>query len=439
MKVAILGYARQGKSVYAYYRSKGADITICDQKTDIEIPEGANSSLGADYLRGLNSYDVIVRTPFLHPKKILLANAGTPSVMQKVTTATNIFFDECDTPVIGVTGTKGKGTTSLLIEAILKAAGYRVSLGGNIGISPIDMLDDAREADYVVLELANFQTMDMQHSPSICVCLAVKEEHLDWHTDYSEYMNAKAQMFYNQGSGDQAVYCQDNEDSRKIASRSPSLNMRGYSAGDNENAYVNIRDGVIYANGQTAANVSDVKLIGEHNLQNVAAAIAAVWDILKGDPGPIKAALDTCTGFEMRLETVRRIGGVSYVNDSFGSAPDASIAAIKAIAGPKIMIVGGHDKGVDMSPFIESIARGNVKHLIAIGDTGPDIADKVRQMNPEVTVTADLTNMLDIVSTASQHAKRGDTVLLSTGSASFGLFKDYMDRGRQFNSAVEAL
>ena len=224
MKVAILGYGLQGKSAYRYYRAKNAEITICDMNEELaeELPSDVSYQLGVDYLLGLHEFDVIVRSPRLHPKDILVANASHPEVMKKITSATNLFFEEIETPVIGVTGTKGKGTTVLIIKEVLEHAGYSVVVGGNIGVSPLDVLDESKTADYIVLELSNFQTIDMNYSPHISICLPITPEHLDWHTDYEEYVDAKAQMFVNQGDGDLSIYSLDNADSRKAASKSPA-------------------------------------------------------------------------------------------------------------------------------------------------------------------------------------------------------------------------
>ncbi len=438
MKVAILGYARQGLSAYKYYSLKGADITVHDQDTDKQVPAGVATKLGPGYLDNLDEYDVLVRTPYLHPSKILTANPGSPNILDKVTTATNEFMDLSSTPIIGVTGTKGKGTTSLLIEAILSEAGYKVALGGNIGISPLDMIDEAEAADYVVLELSNFQTIDMDASPSVGVCLAITPEHLDWHTDYEEYVQAKSQMFGNQAASDVAVYAKNNSDSHRAVAGTAATNVLSYAI-DGSEASVYISGDQIMSGGQAIAKVGDIKLLGVHNQNNVCAAIAATWGILRGNSAPIIAALHKCTGFEFRLETVSKKGGVTYINDSYGSAPEATIAALAAVAQPKVMIIGGHDKGADMGGLVSALAKSNTTHIVAIGDTGPAIADAVTAINPGIGVTKDLTTMQSIVEDAADHAKRGDAVMLSTGCASFGLFKNFEDRGQQFNKAVLGL
>ncbi|NDC22469.1 hypothetical protein EBZ57_03840, partial [bacterium] len=198
MNVAVLGYGKQGHSAQEYWGKQGHDITICDQNPDIQLPEGTKSQLGDDWNKNLDQYDLIIRSPFVHPREI--TKYSSPEILQKVTTVTDEFLKVCPTKnVIGITGTKGKGTTSTLVAKMLEADGKKVHLGGNIGIPPLDMLKSAiKRDDWVVLELANFQTMDLKHSPHIGVCLMVVPEHLDWHTNDTEYYSAKKQMFVKQ-------------------------------------------------------------------------------------------------------------------------------------------------------------------------------------------------------------------------------------------------
>lgn len=192
MKIAILGYGIQGRSAFEYWNRDGNDITICDRNDDLKVPEHIKSQLGQDYLSNLDRFDLIVRSPNVHPKDI--ASANSLSILDKVTTPTNEFMKVCPTKnVVGVTGTKGKGTTSSLITTILEMNGKTVHLGGNFGISPLDLLKKGINAeDWVVLELANFQLIDLKIDPHIAVCLMIAPEHLDWHTDMDEYVNLKA-------------------------------------------------------------------------------------------------------------------------------------------------------------------------------------------------------------------------------------------------------
>ena len=440
MKVAILGFGQQGRSAYGYYRALGHQVTICDQLDKLaNAPKGADLRLGPTYLENLRAFDLLVRTPFLQPDKIVAANSNDSHILDRVTTASNEFFQQVQTPIIAITGTKGKGTTSLLCQAILESAGLKVCLVGNVGIPPLDVVEAANKSDVVVFEIASFQTMDLTYSPQVGVCLNMSPEHLDWHKDYEDYLNCKAQLFANQDPKDKAIFAFGDKDSERIV-RNGRGQILSYGGNDFE-SHACITDESIYVAGKKVAEISDIKLLGRHNQQNVCAAIAACYDFLPAAlAGQIIArALSVCKSFPSRLEPIRELRQVTYINDSYASAPEASIAALKAVEAPKILIAGGHDKGVDMSRFVEKILASNVKHLITIGDTGVKIARLVKMQNPDFSLSENCHSMQEIVNDAASHAVAGDVVLLSAGSASFGMFKNYDDRANQFKQAVTEL
>ncbi|HEX9153689.1 MAG TPA: Mur ligase family protein, partial [Candidatus Saccharimonadales bacterium] len=212
MNVAIVGFETEGKLSYKYWQARGASITICDQDADKPTPEGVATQLGNDYLQNLGRFDVIMRTAGLNPNVILAANPGIES---KITTAVDEFLRVCPTAnVIGVTGTKGKGTTSTLIAKMLEATGKQVFLGGNIGVPPFEFLDQLTPDSWVVLELSSFQLYDIKHAPHIAVCLMVVPEHLNWHNDMQDYISAKTRLFTHQKPDDIAIYFGDNETSK---------------------------------------------------------------------------------------------------------------------------------------------------------------------------------------------------------------------------------
>lgn len=432
MKIAILGFADQGKSAYEYWNKPENQLTICDKDESLELPEGASAQLGAGYLKGLDRFDLLVRTPSLHPKDIVAAN--NPTILSKVTTNTNEFFKVCPTRnIIGVTGTKGKGTTATLITKILERAGKKVHLGGNIGTPPLEMLKAGiGPEDYVVLELANFQLIDINHSPHIGVCLMVAPEHLDWHGDVNEYVTAKQRMFAHQKPDDIAIFCGQNELSEKVVSVSPGKKIPYmHSAG------AEVKNDQIVIDGQTICNVNELKLLGKHNWQNACAAVTAVWQAVK-DVQAIRSVLTTFTGLEHRLELVREVGGVKYYDDSFGTTPETAIVAIEAFAQPKVVILGGSSKGASYDELAKTVRSNNVKSVVIIGDEGPKIADILEQKGFKNIVAGGKT-MGEIVATAKAQAETGDIVLLSTACASFDMFANYKDRGEQFKAAVSTL
>ena len=440
MKVAVLGYGKQGKAAVDYW-SAGNEITVCDQNAITDLPPSIKSVSGPEYLANLNEYDLIVRSPSVHPRDIVAANSD--KILRKVTTVTEEFFRTCPAPIIGVTGTKGKGTTSTLIAKIIETSGETVHLGGNIGIPPLDMLKDGiKPNDWVVLELANFQLIDLRISPKIAVCLMVVPAHLDWHTDLEEYVKAKQQLFIHQSSQDIAIFNRSNDLSAAVVDVSPALKISyevpeiGQTPDDRNGAYVLGED--IYMDDVKVCSVADVKLLGRHNLQNVCAAIAATWDLIDNDPAVIIKALSSYTGLPHRLELIRDFNGVKYYDDSFGTEPATAMVALQALSGNKVLILGGSDKGATYDELAEVVKNSQVHTVITIGQTGPAIAESLRKVGFTNIVDGG-TTMQSIVDTARQHAKNGDTVLLSTACASFGMFKDYIDRGEQFKKTVLAL
>jgi UDP-N-acetylmuramoylalanine--D-glutamate ligase len=434
MRIAILGYGSQGASALEYWDLPENSITVCDENRNLTVPTGTATQLGPDYLQDLEAFELIVRSPSVHPADIVAANPDTPDILERVTSNTNEFMKVCPTAnIIGVTGTKGKGTTSSLITRMLENDGFRVHLGGNIGTPPLDMLqDDIQPDDWVVLELANFQLIDLKVSPHMGVCLMVAPEHMDWHATVEEYYRAKQQMFVNQSLDDIAIYYAENPHSKEIASASPGETLPYY---EDPGAYV--RDGKVVIRGIEICDTSEITLLGEHNWQNICAAITAVWQVTT-NLVPIQMTIRSFGGLPYRLEKIEEIDGVSYYNDSFGTTPETAIVAIKALPQPKILILGGSDKGADYTDLAETVVEGNVKTVVAIGITGPAIADALREAGYDHIIEGAET-MERIVQQATSLAIEGDAVLLSTACASFDMFKNYQDRGDQFNRAVRSL
>jgi len=430
MRVAIVGYGVEGKSAAKYWRARGADITICDQNATLET-DGFRAQLGDGYLQDLDRFNLIVRTAGMNPEIILRSN---PNVGPKMTTLMNEFLRVCPTKnVIGITGTKGKGTTTTLVTRMLKAAGKEVFWGGNIGVPPFDFLRDLTPESWVILELSSFQLYDVRHSPHIGVCLMVVPEHLNWHRDMGDYLQAKAQLFKHQTRRDIAIYFADNELSHQIASQSPGKKIPYFAS---PGAYV--QDGFITIDDQQICHVDEVKLLGEFNWQNACAAVTAVWQVIK-DTNAIKAVLTTFSGLPHRLELIREVGGVGYYDDSFGTTPETAIAAIEAFKRPKVLILGGSDKGVSFKGLAHAIASDEtVRHVVLIGETASAIEEALRAEGFE-NFSLGGAAMRVIVKAAQAQASKGDVVLLSPGCASFGLFKNYKDRGEQFKLAVGAL
>jgi UDP-N-acetylmuramoylalanine--D-glutamate ligase len=434
MRVAILGYGSQGKSAYEYWR-KGNNITICSRRPIENSPEDVDIRTGDNLLKNLDTFDLIVRSPGLHPR--VLVENNSPEILEKVTTNTNEFLRVCPTKhIIGVTGTKGKGTTSTMIARILEACGKRVHLGGNIGIPPLELLkNDIQPDDYVVLELANFQLIDLQYSPHIGVCVMVEPEHLDWHTDEAEYYHAKSNLFAHQTPTDIAIYYSDNETSHRIASASVGAKIPYFA----EPGAV-IKDGAIVIDDQEICKISELNIPGEHNWQNICGAVTAVWQIVQ-DVAAIRKAVIAFAGLPYRIEYRTEKHGIKYYNDSFAAAPGATIAAVRSIKEPKILIVGGHDRGLDLSELANTIAdpAHTVASVLLIGQSADRMATALQKVGYDSYKLSTAVDMDTIVREATMLTQPGDAVVLSPGFPSFDMFKNFEDRGDQFNNMVEKL
>ena len=451
MKIGIVGWGKEAQSAFRFFGSQHSYLIVNESAQDNfpsesekvkvrYLPEKAPTGIGGQvqdlsYLEGIEACDKIVYQPtaYFNLKKYFGDNE---EFWAKATTAHDIFFENCPSKnIIGVTGTKGKGTTSTLVAKVLEAQGRSVHIGGNIGTPILDLLPDIKADDWVVWELANFQLKPASHSPHIAVCLMITEEHLDWHPDIQDYIETKANLFKQQKPSDIAIYFAKDENSKQIASSSPGKKVPYF---DKPGAFVR-EDGMIVL-GQNELEIlhkSEVKLLGEHNLQNICAAATTVFEAV-GSLDKARVILSNFSGLEHRLELVRELEDVKYYDDSFATTPDSAIVALKAINEPKIVILGGSDKGLPFERLADEVTKANVRHALVSGVTAEKISNLLKERGFS-NITVGLEKMPDIVEAARKLAQPGDVVLLSTGCASFGLFKDYKDRGNQFKEAVRAL
>jgi UDP-N-acetylmuramoylalanine--D-glutamate ligase len=458
MKIGIVGWGIETKSAYSYFGPEH-EYLIVNEEPLPDFPAESDKVMvrfisserrpgltgnvdDLSYLDGIEKCDrVIYSTPAA--KNLEKKFGHDKHFWSKATTIQHIFFEEVKTKnIIGVTGTKGKGTTSTLIYEMLKAAGKKVFLGGNIGVAVLDFVRQVQPDDWVVLELSNFQLYNLTYSPHIAVCLMLTEEHLEWHPDMEDYVEAKANLFRHQKKDDVAIYFADNEYSKRIAGYSPGTKIPYFMV---PGARMSADGKIVVGDSETEIiNKSELKLLGEHNLQNVCAALTAAWFSLGQEEAQVKtdafkSVLSTFSGLEHRLELVREYDDVKYYDDSFGTTPDTAIVALKAIIQPVVLILGGHDKGLDYQDIIkEIVSDDHVRHVITIGKIGPKLAQMLRE-NQFTHITENLTSMPEMVTEARRVAKPGDAVLLSCGTSSFGMFKDYKDRGDQFKAAVRSL
>ena len=422
MKVAVIGGGTEGQSAVRYWLAKGDNVTLRDRLTDVAVPYGAKAVLGAEYLRGLSSYDLIVRSPGIKPREI--------KTTAKVTSAVREFFAHCPARIIGVTGTKGKGTTATLISKMLEAAGRRVWLGGNIGKSPLDFLDKVKASDLVILELSSFQLMDLDVSPHIAVCLMVAPEHLDWHKNVREYIAATGNLFWHQQPNDIAIYNAEDDFSTQVAQLSPGLKIPYL-----QDPGAKVEAGNIVLGKSKICEIGEVGLVGPHNLENITAAVTAVHEIIGDNFEPVRRVIQNFKGLEHRLQLAGESNGVRYFDDSFSTTPETTIAAVRSFTQSKVLILGGSDKKSKYDVLARVVTSSNVREVVLIGAMGQKIAAALSSAG-YTNIREGGNTMSDIVATAAAAATPGDVVLLSPACASFDMFRNYKDRGEQFEAAV---
>lgn len=414
MKIVIAGFGVEGQSNLRYFREKfpEADFLVADEREKVDnLPENVAYQTG---FSGLENADLIVRSPSLPPKKIKTSG--------RIWSSTNEFFANCPATIIGVTGTKGKGTTCSFISSILRVAGKTVHLVGNIGVPALDILPKIEKNDIVVYELSSFQLWDLQKSPHVAVVLMIEPDHLNVHSDFNDYLAAKANIAKFQTTDDYVVYNSQNEFSSSIADTSLAQKKEYPFA---------LSDDIISA----------IRLPGRHNVDNACAAILAVKSILPNvSDDEIKEGLSEFTGLPHRLKFVAEKYGVKYYDDSISTTPGSAIAALKAFAEPKILILGGSDKGADYSELAKEIARQNVRLIIINGANADEIREVLREEKIDCEIVQlNMAGMKEVVKSAKNKAQSGDVVILSPAAASFDMFKSYSDRGEQFVAAVEEL
>ena len=350
----------------------------------------------------------------------------------KVWSSTNEFFAQCPAPIIGVTGTKGKGTTSSLITFILQAAGKTVHLVGNIGKPVLDVIDQIKPSDIVVFELSSFQLWDAERSPHVAVVLMIEPDHLDVHRDMAEYIAAKSNIAKHQHSEDSVIYHPLNQYAQAIAEQSIGHKYRYADSGPHE---IYVRDDTFYRDDMPICSTSALQLRGGFNIENACAAIAAAAEFLD-DLTAVDQGLRNFTGLPHRLRFVAERDGVGWFDDSIATTPGSAIAAMQSFREPKIIILGGSDKGASYNEVV-AVAKQTHTRVIAIGETGARIATLCVEQGVEVAREEGL--MPAVVATAYRLAHRGDVVILSPASASFDQYKSYSDRGDQFITAVKGL
>jgi len=422
-RILIVGYGVEGKATEAFLKKHCPDakIGIADKKD------------GEDYLSKQKDYDLAIKSPGIHPRLMTIPYS----------TGTNIFMSNYRGKTIGITGTKGKSTTTTLVYKMLKQAGKDAYLGGNIGEPAINLLDKLTDHSWTVLELSSFQLQDIQKSPHIAAFLMITPEHLDYHQDEREYLEAKRNILRFQTKEDFAIVNRDypaSNDSDILTdghvyyiSRERETDNSCYAFGESIWLHKN-------GHAEEIIKLKDILLLGKHNRENVCAAVmaATLAGVTKED---IVAVLTSFTGLEHRLEYVGEQYGIRFYNDSLATIPEAAIEGIEAFDDQvETLIAGGHERGSDYTKFGEYLVTSSVRNLILFSPSGERIWEAVVKAGGEATIKKfDVTSMAQAVFFASEETSPGKICLMSPAAASFGVFKDYKERGDAFKQEVRKL
>lgn len=450
-RVAVVGLAISNLALIRFLVKSGAKVTAFDQKTPDELGDryhelqalGAEFSLGPGYLSRLPEFPLIFLTPGMKKDFPEIQEARARGA--EISSETRLFFSLCPAPVVGITGSAGKTTTTTLIGEILKAEGHRrVLLGGNsFGKPPIEWIGELTPDDLVVLELSSFQLQLVERSPHIGALLNISPNHLDVHSSMEEYAEAKKNIFRFQNLGDWAVFNYDRPETRGMVDDVPGGTV--FFSRDRELKHGAFLRGneLIWRDGRREhliCNIDEIILPGRHNLENILAA-TAVSSLAGASPEAIRGVVTTFKGVEHRLELVRELDGVRYYNDSIATAPDRTLAALETFRAPIVLIAGGYDKKIPFEGLAAEVVR-RVNVLILIGATADKIAGTVEKAaaefgsGPEIVRAGDLSRA---VAAAREKAQPGDVVLLSPSCASYDQFRNFEERGRQFKGLVAAL
>ncbi len=439
-RIGILGFGVNHQSLVRWLLAHGAREIVIYDESETAAEQIAAQSLAVEQVLGPDAFkqldvEVLFRSPGIAPDRPEVAAARQAGV--RITSQVNLFFELCPATIVGVTGSKGKGTTSTLIARMVQAGKSDVQtyLAGNIEKDPFEFLDDLRPQDIVVLELSSFQLIDLERSPHIAVVLGITADHLEYHKTQSAYAEAKSAIVRHQSARDHAVLFAENSDSLRFGGMTQAqLHYASIELPIDDG--VMVRDGafVRYQPGsapEVVAPTSDVQLRGRHNLGNAAAAIAAA-KLLGVDNEAIREALQGFTGLPHRIQKVHEADGVAWYDDSIATNPGSAIAAVRSFTEPVILIAGGSDKGLDYAELGAVIASSNVKQLLVMGQTGPAIALAAEAHEMPTDRITDARTLEVAVREAARLATPGDVVLLSPASASFDQFPNYKVRGDQF-------
>lgn len=448
-KVSVVGIGISNLPALEFLSGCGAVITACDKRKeedmDPDVLDKVHSlcdytHFGEDYLDHFDGEDIILKAPGVNPSLPQIVKAKKDGI--EVTSEMEIFMSLCPCKMIGVTGSDGKTTTTTLIYKILNESGYKCHVGGNIGKPLLNIVDTIHPDDFVILELSSFQLMNIKVSPHIAVITNISPNHLDYHKDMSEYVDAKSQIFRHQNKDGKLVVNKDNSITAAFAGKQNGFVeffSRRYSESE-----AHLEDGYLCCNGEKIVKASDIKIKGDHNVENYLAAICATMDF--ATKRAVEIVAKNFGGVEHRMEFVRKLNGVSFYNDSIGSSPARTIAGLKAHTGDIVLIAGGRDKNLNYDE-LGLMIREKVSALVLVGETSEKISQSVKKAfggNVTIPVYHQVEYPMAVKGAyaLARGIKKDDnevSVILSPASTSFDMFKNFEERGNKYKEIVNSL
>lgn len=449
-KVAVIGIGVSNVPLIRFLVKHAAVVTAYDKRTKQELGDtyselanlGVNFVLGDSYLNTIeNDIKLIFKTPGIRFDIPVLKNAIENGA--ELSSEMELFFELCPAEIIAVTGSDGKTTTTSLIHDMLERAGYHCYLGGNIGRPLIEEVENIKKEDKVVVELSSFQLHTMHKSPKVAVVTNVTPNHLDWHTDLEEYINAKKAIFTNQQPGEKVVLNYDNEITRNFNNETQNGVYFSRETILSDGYCLNKVNNMIcyYENGKVSREilcVDDIYIPGLHNIENFMAAIAATEGLVSDQI--IQQTAENFKGVPHRIEFVKEIDGVKYYNDSIASSPARTTAGLNSFDKKVILIAGGYDKKIPFDEF-GSVICDKVKKVILCGFTADRIKESIiksNNYNSESLQIYKFDIFEEAIKKAKEVAEEGDIVLLSPACASFDMFKNFEERGNTFKKIVNS-
>jgi UDP-N-acetylmuramoylalanine--D-glutamate ligase len=443
-KILVVGLGKTGLALTEYLKRQGSRVLVSDSRSREELeplrpsdPEATPPWFiegGGHTVDFFLQADLILVSPGIPLELLPLKAAGEKGI--PIWGELELFSRVCRTPIIAVTGTNGKTTTTALINEMLLEAGFSTFLGGNIGRPLVEYLLNGQEKDFVVAEISSFQLDTTRHfCPRVGLLLNITEDHLDRYPDFQGYIHSKAGLFRNQGEQDAAVLNWDDPLVRGVGealkgpvyyfSRTEPLSRGAYL--DQDRLRLNL------TGPPESYDLQAFPLPGVHNRENALAAVLGAR-LLGAAPEAVQRALERFQGFRHRLEWVAEVRGIQFFDDSKGTNVGAVVKALEGFSRPVILIAGGRDKGGDYGP-LKGLVREKVKALILIGEA----REKMREQLGDLTPTELADSLETAVFLSFRQGEPGDVVLLSPGCSSFDMFRDYAQRGEVFQQAVKAL